>query len=466
MAIIISSSMSDSGKSIVTAALVKLLGGVPFKAQNMSLNSFPSHDGGEMAFIQAFQAMGSEIRPERWMNPVLLKPSGNGIEVIFMGESLGNMDSREYYSTVERLWPKVKERITEDMVIEAAGGLGEPNFLERDISGYKLMELGVPSIMVLDIDRGGAFASAFGIYNMFPTSLRPLLRGFIINKFRGDEKFLEPAVRWLEQRTGMKFLGTIPYDDRISNIAEDSMNVRDLGEGEMEVDVIAVPYMSNFNEFQAFQKSNAHVRFVRRPSQLSKADLVILPGTRNTKAALSWLVESGFVGILKNKRVLGICGGFQIMGRRLIDPYGLEAGVPSDYQGLGILPIEVKFRKTKVVANSKAVSDLGTFEGYEIRRGEIIYSEGRPLLTITERNGNLVSVPDGAEDGDFFGLSLHGSLYSQGGRKLLEEIGLKFYGKSLEEEVREQVNLIAEIVRSKIDTETIWNIYTESRIRE
>lgn len=369
MAIIISSSMSDSGKSLVTSALVRHFRGIPFKAQNMSLNSYPTHDGGEIAFIQAFQAMGSGLQPERFMNPILLKPSGKGIEVIFWGESQGNFSPNEYYSRLTTYWEKIRSSVREDMVVESAGGLGEPNFMERDITGFKLMQEGIQAILVLDIDRGGAFASAFGIYQMLPSSVRDKLRGFIINKFRGDEKLLEPAISWLESKTSMKYLGIIPYDDRLRIMAEDSMNVSDLGDGELEVDVVAYPYMSNFNEFHVFEKSNARLRFVTRPSHLSKADLIILPGTRNTKLSLSWLVERGFTEVLRRKPVLGVCGGFQIMGKTLHDPYGLEAGEPSSYEGLNLLPINVRFRRNKVVSLSLGESEYGLIRGYEIRRG-------------------------------------------------------------------------------------------------
>ncbi|QKR00019.1 cobyric acid synthase [Metallosphaera tengchongensis] len=462
MAIIISSSMSDSGKSLVTAGLTKHFRSTPFKAQNMSLNSFPTRSGGEIAFIQAYQAMGSGLEPERYMNPVLLKPSGNGIEVIFMGDSLGNLAPSLYYSSIEKFWEKIKGLIKNEMIIESAGGVGEPNFMERDISGYRLMREGIPSILVLDIDRGGAFASAYGIYNMMPSSIRNTLKGFIINKFRGEEKFLDPAVRWLEDKTSMKFMGVIPYDHRLKIMAEDSMNISDLGDGELEVAVVAYPYMSNFNELHAFSKSNATLRFVTRPSQLSKADLVILPGTRNTKASLDWLIQNGFPERLRNKKILGICGGFQIMGRKLIDPYGLEAGEPAEYQGLGFLPVNVKFQKEKVVSLSLGVSDVGEITGYEIRRGKVEYEGWVPLLTIKQRNNIPVEVEDGADAGDKIGISIHGALYSEGGKKLLERFGIKIYSGSLKQEVTESVDLIYRILRDRVDLSLIEQIYRES----
>ncbi len=458
--------MSDSGKSLVTSALVKLLRGVPFKAQNMSLNSYPTKDGGEIAFIQAFQAIGAGLEPQRFMNPVLLKPSGSGIEVIFWGESQGNFSPSMYYTIIEKYWKKVRETIQNDMVIESAGGIGEPNFMERDISGFRLVREGIPVVLVLDIDRGGTFASAYGIYTMFPPSLRGLLKGFIINKFRGDEKLLQPAISWLESRTSMKFLGTIPYDDRLKIMAEDSMNIGEMGDGELEVDVVAYPYMSNFNEFHVFSRSNARLRFVTKPSHLSKADLVILPGTRNTRMSLSWLLERGFRDILVKKRVLGICGGFQMMGETLVDPYGLEAGEPSSYTGLRLLPVKVRFQRSKVVSLSRGRSSFGPIEGYEIRRGEIEYQGGDPLLVIEERNGVGTRVMDGAMSGDHAGLSVHGSLYSEGGRNILKEYGIKLEGISLKDQIEETVNKLADVIKERVDLEAIEQIYMDNTVKQ
>ncbi|AEB95976.1 MULTISPECIES: cobyric acid synthase [Metallosphaera] len=462
MAIIISSSMSDSGKSLLTAVLVKHLRGIPFKAQNMSLNSFPTKDGGEIAFIQAFQAIGGGLAPQRFMNPVLLKPSGKGIEVIVWGESQGNLSAEEYYSKIGIIWEKINSVISKEMVIESAGGIGEPNFIERDISGFKIMQRGVPSVLVLDIERGGAFASAYGIYNMLPSSVRDKLKGFIINKFRGDEKLLDQAISWLENRTSMKYLGVIPYDERLRIMAEDSMNVSDLGDGELEVGVISYPYMSNFNEFHVFANSNARLRFITKPSQLSKADLVILPGTRNTKISLTWLIERGFLDVLKRKTVLGICGGFQIMGNKLLDPFGLEAGEPSSYEGLGLLPINVKFRSEKVVSISRARSDFGSIDGYEIRRGDIDYIRHKPLLQIEYRNGAKVEIEDGAWNENFIGLSIHGSLYSEGGKAILKQLGIKIGSSSLEDDIKKSVNLAYDIIKDKVDLERIEQIYIEN----
>lgn len=448
--------MSNSGKSFVTAGLVRLLKGIPFKAQNMSLNSFPSDEGGEIAFIQAFQAFGRGLRPKNFMNPVLLKPSGKGIEVILYGKSLGNFDAKSYYSMILELWNKrISKEISNDMVIEGAGGL-EPNFLEKDISTYLPMKEGIPAILVLDIDRGGAFTSAFGVYQMLPPSVRDKLKGFIINKFRGEKKFLEDGIKWLEERTGMKYLGAIPFLEKSPIMAEDSMNIEEIGNGDINIAIINYPYMSNFNEFHALEKSNASVEFVNNPKRAEKADLIILPGSRNTYQSLIWLKEKGFVEVLKKKPVLGICGGFQIMGKRLVDPYGLESGEPREYQGLGFFDFEVRFEKDKVVSNSFAELNSSIIWGYEIRRGKIIYREDKPLLRIIKRNNEEATVLDGAMKGDKIGLSLHGSLYNA---KIGELLGLKLFNKSLEEEIQEMVDEVEKILKDNVDVDKIKEIY-------
>jgi len=458
VAVIISSPMSDSGKSFFVSTLSNILRGIPFKAQNMSLNSFPSDEGGEIAFIQAFQAIGSGLSPKSFMNPVLLKPSGKSVEVIVFGNSLGNFSPGEYYSIIKKLWSKIKNIITDNMIIEAAGGLGEPNFLNRDISGFLIMkELKIPTILILDIDRGGAFASAFGIYKMFPTSVRGLLKGFIINKFRGEEKYLEKAIAWLENKTKMKYLGYVPYLEENPIMPEDSMNIKDIGDGEKKVSIIAYPYMSNFNEFYALYKSNSNVKFVYKPSQLKNSDLVILPGTKNTYKSILWLKERNFIDEIRKYPILGICGGFQLMGKKLVDPYGLEAENITEYPGLNIFDIKTIFDKNKVVSLSEGKGDV-RIEGYEIRRGKIHYENERPLFYITKRNKVSVEIPDGAKKDDKMGLSLHGSLFSSFSREL-EDYGIKIFSGSMKEEIENMVQKNVKIIKENIDVDRIDDIY-------
>ncbi|BBD72778.1 cobyric acid synthase CobQ [Sulfodiicoccus acidiphilus] len=439
---------------MISAALVKLLGGTPFKAQNMSLNSYPTADGGEIAFIQAYQAIGADVEPSRSHNPVLLKPSPLGVEVVLMGESVGVFRPSAYYDTVSRVWPKIAELVRETSVIEGAGSVAEPNFMERDLSAFLIArELKVPIVLVLDVDRGGAFASAFGAYNMLPSSVRGSLKGFIINKFRGDPALIEPAIKWLEERTGMKHMGTIQFSHSLQIMPEDSMNVNDFGDGELTVAVVAYPYMSNFNEFQALASSNVSVRFVRRPKEALKADLVILPGSKSVFASLKWLIDAGFVDVLKRRPVYAICGGFQMLARRLVDPFGLESPA-NEFQGLGFFDIEVRYDKTKRVRLTRGDGYFGRLEGYEIRRGRLIYGRSSPII-------NLGDVEDGALQDQVVGLSVHGSLYSEFGKNFASLFGIKVDSSSLIEEVRKQVESVSSALRSQLDLDAIRSTWEQ-----
>lgn len=462
MALIIASTMSDSGKSTITTGIVKLLNLTPLKIQNMSLNSFPTMDGGEIAFIQAYQAFAKGIEPERYMNPILLKPAGNGIEVILLGTPIGVFSALDYYNRIEELWDKTKVYIRKDLVIESAGGI-EPNFIDRDLTMVRIVkDFNIPVILVLDIDRGGAFTSALGAYYALPSSIRKNLKGFIINKFRGESKLLEDAIKWLEEKTQMKYLGYLPYLDEPPIMQEDSMNVYEIGDGEIEVGIIAYPFMSNFNEFYPFSKSNAHLRFIRRPSQLAKVDLVILPGSRNTLESLNWLSSHGFIEYIRKKPVLGICGGFQLMGKKLIDSFGYETGKITSYDGLGIFNTTTIYGKEKVIARSW--SDINV-NGYEIRRGEIKYESEKPLFTILRRGFKDTNVDDGALKDNKLGYSIHGSLFSDGGKKLLyENFGIKIYSSSLEEEIKQQAEKIANIMRRYIDVDLLNQINLEENL--
>ncbi len=391
-------------------------------------------------------------------NPILLKPTVGGIEVIFMGEPLGVLKADEYYSSIESYWQRIKHVIKKEDIVEGAGGMGEPNFLDRDITVHRVAsELKANIVLVLDIDRGGAFASAYGTYLMSPPSVRERMKGFIINKFRGDEKLLEPAISWLEGRTGMKYLGVIRYDEEFLMMPEDSMNVYPFGDGELDVGVVAYPYMSNFNEVFALMKSNSSVRFVRKRREVERSDVIILPGTRNTVESLRWLKERGLDEVLKRKPVIGICGGFQMMGSRLIDKAGLESGNPGEYQGMGIFDFNVIYGDAKVISQSSAMG--GQLSGYEIRRGEIVYNGSKPLYVIEKRNNSSVRVEDGAMEGNKLGLSVHGFMFSPQGKKILSQFGIQVTSGSLEQEVEEQVSSIEKKIKGSLDVDQLDEIY-------
>ncbi|MCY0883463.1 MAG: cobyric acid synthase, partial [Acidianus infernus] len=231
---------------------------------------------------------------------------------------------------------------------------------------------------------------------------------------------------------------------------------------EASIAIINYPYISNFNEFFALLKSNASVRFVNNPKKLRKDDILILPGSRNTYESLVWLKERGFLEEIRKRQVLGVCGGFQIMGKRLIDPFGIESGEPREYDGIGIFDFVVKFEEEKVVSTSEGLLQDGSIiKGYEIRRGRIVYEgNDKPLLTIVRRNDKDVDVKDGSLKEDKLGLSIHGSLYS---KNLLENFGVKIFSKSMEEEIISMAEKIEKIIKQNVDIDEIKEIYTQGK---
>lgn len=466
MGLIIASTTSDAGKTMMTAVLSRLLGGFPMKFQNMSLNSYATSEGGEIAFSQAMQSMGIGMRPSIRNNPVLLKFMGIGVEVILNGRSLGILEVNDYYAVLPDIWKSIDVSIPPTAIVEGAGGVGEPNFLNRDISVVApALKFGLPIILVLDIDRGGSFASAYGTFMMLPPSLRSKLKGFIINKFRGKHSILDPAVRWLEERTGMKHLGTVQMLEETVIPQEDSMDIRGMaGRGERRVTVVAYPYMSNFDEFYAFKFSNASVEFVTTPAGLKGSDMVILPGSRNTYESMVWMRERGFLGELDKYNVLGICGGYQLMNRALRDPYGMEAGSPITFHGLSMFSGEVVFGIEKLVSITKGKYGSHEIEGYEIRRGRV--RSDRYAINITSRNSVEVEDWDGEEgkDGRTFGTSIHGFLYSEAGREVARKFGIQLYTKTEGETYYELIGELANRLRGQIyvdEIEELFNDYSD-----
>ncbi|MGC8598068.1 MAG: cobyric acid synthase, partial [Thermocladium sp.] len=344
------STSSNSGKTVIVTAIVHALSRrarvAPFKAQNMSLNSYPAVDGGEVAVAQAMQAYAAGVEPVTAMNPVLLKPLGDDrSEVIIRGRPFSINGFREYSASILDKWRIVREAIDElrmgfDVVVgEGAGSAFEPNI--RDVTNFRAAEyLGSDVYVVLDIDRGGAFTSALGLMASIPPRWRRLVKGFIINRFRGDEGLLEGAVKWLRERTGKRVVGIIPWMDVHRLWPEDSESMEGFGSGPLDVAVVAYPWISNFNEFHALSlEPDVGVRFVRSGS-LGEPDLIILPGSRNVPASLEWLRRTGLEAqlrrVLGSSLVLGICGGFQLMATKISDPLGVEGGAPGHYRGLGL----------------------------------------------------------------------------------------------------------------------------------
>jgi len=417
---------SDAGKSTVVAALCRLLvrQGVavaPFKPQNMALNSAVTSDGGEIGRAQALQAIAAGIAPHTDMNPVLLKPSSDtGAQVIIHGRVRAEMNARDYHQYKTVAMAAVLESHTrllaqyEAIVVEGAGSPAEINLRDRDIANMGFAEaVDCPVVLVADIDRGGVFAHIVGTLACLSESERKRIVGFVINRFRGDIALLEPGLHWLEAQTGKPVLGVLPYLHGMYLDAEDAVQPAQTGAGVFRIVVPSLPRMSNHTDFDALRAHpDVDLRFVRAGETMPPADLVILPGSKNTRGDLAWLQAQGWPAYLARHlryggKVIGICGGFQMLGRTVTDPHGVE-GAAGSSAGLGLLDIETELARDKRLALLEAEArfdDAGiALRGYEIHMG---VSQGpacaRPAFVIEGRGEGALS-----DDGQVLGTYLHG----------------------------------------------------------
>jgi adenosylcobyric acid synthase len=417
---------SDAGKSTVVAALCRLLKqrGVrvaPFKPQNMALNSAVTADGGEIGRAQALQAIAAGLAPHTDMNPVLLKPSSDtGAQVIIHGQVRADMNARDYhqYKTIAMEAVLASHgRLAaqyEAVMVEGAGSPAEINLRDRDIANMGFAEaVDCPVILVADIDRGGVFAHIVGTLSCLSESERKRTIGFVINRFRGDISLLEPGLEWLEQQTGKPVLAVLPYLHGLFLDAEDAVQPVQASRGAFRVVVPSLPRMSNHTDFDALRAHpDVDLRFVRQGEAIPPADLVILPGSKNTRADLEWLRAQGwpqYIGrhLRYGGKVIGICGGFQMLGRSVCDPRGIE-GTPGTSPALGLLDMDTEMTPEKRLVQVQGVCAFGdgraAVSGYEIHMG---ISTGAALdLPAFHIDGR----PEGArsEDGQVLGTYLHG----------------------------------------------------------
>lgn len=398
MNIMVQGTMSNVGKSVIAAGLCRIFTNdgyrvSPFKSQNMALNSYVTEDGLEMGRAQVMQAECAKRNPDVNMNPILLKPvSDRGSQVIVNGSPVGNMKAEEYFQYKTKLIPDIKaayDKLSEDsdiIVIEGAGSPAEINLKENDIVNMGLAAaLDAPVILVADIDPGGVFAQVYGTLMLLTEDERERVKGFIINKFRGDEKLLEPGIKMLEDLTGKKCLGVVPYLD-VSLDDEDSLSKRfdNKKNALFDVCIIKLPHISNFTDFNTFSQSgDISVRYVKSPEEIKDPDLLILPGSKNTIDDLKWIYEKGFDEKIREYKdnggiVFGICGGFQMLGKKIKDPEGIEGG--GEINGLSLLDIEtvITGEKKRSLFSGRILSDTGILSGlydkeisgYEIHMGE------------------------------------------------------------------------------------------------
>lgn len=480
---------SGAGKSLFVTALCRIFYKdkykvSPFKSQNMALNSYITKDGKEMGRAQVVQAEASGLEPDVNMNPILLKPSTmNKIQIIVCGKSIGNMSGVEYNQYKKNLIPILKETYSkienenDIVIIEGAGSPAEINIKEEDISNFAMARIvDAPVILVADIDRGGVFASIYGTIMLLKEEDRKRIKGIVINKFRGNKEVLKLGFEIIENLTGVKTLGVIPYTN-IDIEDEDSLSEKyksfklNKNSNKIKISVIKLKHISNATDIDALSIYNdVEIQFVAERSQIGNEDLIIIPGSKNTIDDLKWLKESGIAEeIIKKARtetiIFGICGGFQILGNKVKDPYHIEGDI-EELNGLGLLDLEtiMKNEKTLVQYKGKLVVDngilktLNNFEikGYEIHQG-ITKGNEKNLTTdertiFVNRDNIIATYLHGIFDNKDFTDTLLNKIRR---RKGLEQVNNNI---SYEEYKLKEFDKLEKLVRENVDIDEIYKI--------
>ena len=479
-ALLVAGTTSDAGKSVVTAGICRWLvrQGVsvaPFKAQNMSNNSMVTADGAEIGRAQAMQAAAARVAPEAAMNPVLLKPGGeNSSQVVLLGRPLTEVTALSYRPLKATLFEQVLASLADlrsrfDVVVcEGAGSPTEINLRADDVANMGLATAaGLPVLVVGDIDRGGLFAALYGTVALMPPADQRLVAGFLVNKFRGDVRLLEPGLAELARLTGRPTLGVLPWLGGLEVDVEDSLGVPTgvssaglpHGDDVLRVSVARLPRLSNFTDLDALAaEPGVLVRYATRPEELADADLVVLPGSRATVADLAWLRTTGLAEAVTRRAaagtpVLGICGGHQMLARTITDEVESRAGtVP----GLGLLPADVRFAREKTLARPVGTALGERVAGYEIHHG---------VVTV-DWSDDAERFLDGARAGSVFGTTWHGALENDGFRRaFLVEVaritGRRFVPAPDTDfaAVREaRLDRLGDLIAEHADTDALWRL--------
>ena len=494
-AIMVQGTMSNAGKSLLAAGLCRIFKQdgyrvAPFKSQNMALNSFITEDGLEMGRAQVMQAEAAGIKPSVLMNPILLKPTNDvGSQVIVNGEVLGTMRARDYFKYKKTLVPDVMKAynaLAEEndiIVIEGAGSPAEINLKDEDIVNMGMAKMAkAPVLLVGDIDRGGVFAQLIGTVELLEEDEKAMVKGLIINKFRGDKTILDPGVEMLEERSRIPVVGVAPYLD-IQVEDEDSLTERfdrKQEAGVIDIAVIRTPRISNFTDFNPFESiPGVSLRYVKHPRDLHSPDMIILPGTKNTMGDLIWMRESGMeAAVLKEasrgKLIFGVCGGYQMLGETLSDPHGVENG--GSMKGMGLLPMETVFaeKKTRTRVQGHFEELSGVFaplsgaevEGYEIHMGESILKENAGTVTRITDSVSGEKKEEGAFSGNVCGTYIHGIFDKEASAEaMIRVIGEKkgidvenMTGVDFAAFKEQQYDILAAELRKHLDMKKIYEI--------
>lgn len=494
---------SSVGKSVIVAGLCRVLfqdghRPAPFKSQNMALNSFITRDGSEMGRAQVVQAEAAGLEPHVDMNPILLKPSTDKkAQVILEGKVFGNLSAVDYHEYKPRLKTQILSaynRLCQDhgvVVIEGAGSPAEINLKENDIVNMGMAQMAdAPVILVGDIDRGGVFAALYGTIMLLDENEKKRIKGFIINKFRGDVDILKPGLKMLEDLTGLPVLGVVPYSDiRVED--EDSLSERfsktQNHNRQIQIEVLYLPHVSNFTDFNVFEtQPDVNVRYVMRGESIGNPDVLIIPGSKNSIEDLVYMRQAGLEEQIyrlarRGKYIIGICGGYQILGRTLKDPYHTESKIEQT-NGMGLLDIDTTFavEKTttqvqgKICAKQNSLSSLEglSVKGYEIHMGHSKRDEGvEPFVQIQSRLGQGVDIEDGAvsASGRIFGTYVHGIFddleFCRAFLNIIrEEKGLESLENQVEsfEAYKEKAyNDLGDLMRDNLDMDKIYKIIQE-----
>ncbi len=493
MVIMVQGTMSNAGKSILCAGLCRIFKEdgyrpAPFKSQNMALNSYITEDGLEMGRAQVVQAQACGEKPVVWMNPILLKPtSDEGSQVIVNGKVVGNMRAREYFQYKKTLIPDIVEafhKLEEDhdiIVIEGAGSPAEINLRENDIVNMGLAELiNAPVLLVGDIDPGGVFAQLYGTAALLTEEEQNRIKGLVINKFRGDKTLLDPGIEMLEEKMHIPVLGVVPYM-KLALEDEDSLSLQITNGRSKKIDiaVIRLPHMSNQSDMTVFHAyEDVSVRYISETAEIRKADLIILPGSKNTIEDLRWLKQCGLAEAIMEYAnagglVWGICGGYQMLGTLVSDPDHTECG--GEETGLCLLPMNtvLKNRKTRKQIQETFSVTHGPWQkvnglkltGYEIHMGESFPAgqSGNPLKTEDPENIHL------SASGNVYGSYMHGVFDAPGAagcvlEVLAERKGIRWKNEEYRdmESFREsQFDLLAKTLRKHLNMDEIYRIMRE-----
>lgn len=496
---------SHVGKSILATAMCRILYRkgrkvVPFKAQNMALNSYVTRDGDEMGRAQVAQAEAAGMEPMVDMNPVLLKPTGNAAsQVIIMGKPVGNMSAREYHRGYSlKAFDAVKEALGrldkeyDTIVIEGAGSPAEINLKANDIVNMRVAKyLQAPVLLIADIDRGGALASLVGTLELLDEEERALVKGLVINKFRGDVTLLTPAIDFLEEKTGKPVLGVVPHIDQMGIDDEDSVSLEEKQaaptEGDIRIAVIQTPKISNFTDFDALaHEKDVALYYVKSVDDLGEPDVIMLPGSKNTTEDMLYLRKSGLgEKILAHakvgKAVIGICGGYQMLGEVIRDPQHTESQ-NDEVAGLGLLGMETVFASEKltsqVVAQCQDLHFMGqsisadNLQGYEIHMGHTAFTReaDKHPFTVCQRRGKACASQEGTANaaGNVFGTYIHGVFDNDVFRRsVLNAIrhskGLEALAntRNVMAEKQQAYEHLADVVENALDMEKLYQIMGE-----